>query len=120
MDCGKFQISILIEVPFPKNKFISHFVEYEVSLLMQAGARHKLHWEKLRDRAREQIVRAKTGRAPYEHCQFRELKFLDSKVCYRRAKEVEETDIPRTFPSIDAAIVARSAPWISSLTIVIQ
>lgn len=48
---------------------------------------------------REQIVRAKTGRAPCEHCRFRELKFSIRKyvivvLANETAEEVEETDIP--------------------------
>lgn len=79
---------------------------------------------------REQIVRAKTGRAPCRALSIPRVKILDSKVCYRRtcerddAEEVEETDIPGISVWFAAATVSgcnrRLQSWISSLTIVIQ
>lgn len=68
----------------------------------------------LEDRAN--CASAKTGRAPYEHCRFRELKFSIRKYVIvvscaseTTAKEIEETDIPwisidRKRPPIPAAI----------------
>lgn len=78
---------------------------------------------------REQIVRAKTGRAPCKHCRFRELKFSIRKYVIvvlaneTTAEEVEETGIPGI--SVDRNGYSRGCnrgcnPWISSLTIVIQ